>query len=64
MGKVQRYFGYGAAGTVTRSIDDVIISVRNASDSDIAFGAPVFLTDYGAVNDGITLFNINHFRCF
>ena len=49
MGKVQRVFGNGTAGTVTRSIDDVIISVRNASDSDIPFGAPVFLTDYGAV---------------
>ena len=49
MGKVQNVFGYGYAGEVTRSIDDIIIAVRNASDSDIAFGAPVFMTDYGAV---------------
>ena len=49
MGKVQNVFGFGNAGAVTRSIDDVIIAVRNASNNDIAFGAPVFMTDYGAV---------------
>ena len=48
MGKVQNAFGYGSPGTVTRSADNIIISVRNASDGDIPFGAPVFLTDNGA----------------
>lgn len=48
MGKVQNMFGYGSPGTVTRSMDSVIISVRNASDGDVPFGAPVFITDYGA----------------
>ena len=49
MGKVQNAFGYGEPGAITRSVDDIVISVRNASASDISFGAPVFLTEYGAV---------------
>ena len=49
MGKVLRYFGYGEAGTPTRSIDEIIISIRNASDRDIEFGEPVFMTENGAV---------------
>lgn len=48
MGKVQNAFGYGSPGTVTRSADNIIISVRNASDGDIPFGAPVFINDDGA----------------
>ena len=48
MGKVQNVFGYGSPGTVTRSVDNIIISVRNASDGDIPFGAPVFMNDNGA----------------
>ncbi len=48
MGKVQNVFGYGSPGTVTRSADNIIISVRNASDGDIPFGAPVFMNDNGA----------------
>ena len=44
MGKVQNIFGYGSPGTVTRSADNIIISVRNASDRDVPFGAPVFIT--------------------
>ena len=49
MGKVQNHFTPGGPGTVTRSIDDIIISVRNASGGDIPFGAPVFLGVNGAV---------------
>lgn len=49
MGKVQSLYGYGAPGTITRSIDDIVISVRNASDADVPFGAPVFIADNGAV---------------
>lgn len=49
MGKVQNAFGYGTPGTVTRSVDNIVISVRNASDRDIPFGAPVFLSGNGAM---------------
>ena len=51
MGKVQANFGNGYSGAVSRSIDDIIISIRNDSSADIPFGAPVFLVSggYGAV---------------
>lgn len=49
MGKVQNIFGNGFAGAVSRSIDDIIISVKNAGEADIPFGSPVFLTNGGAV---------------
>ena len=49
MGKVQEAFGNGRPGAVSRSIDDIIISVRNASQEDIPFGKPVYLSDNGAV---------------
>ena len=42
MGKVLNAFGYGYPGAVTRSVDDIVISVRNASETDIPFGAPVW----------------------
>lgn len=54
MGKVQEVFGIGSAGAVTRSIDDIIISVRNAGGTDIPFGAPVFMTTDGAVPFNLT----------
>ena len=49
MGKVQNIFDNGGPGTVSRSIDDVIISVKNAGADAIPFGAPVFMTSDGAV---------------
>ena len=49
MGKVQDLFGNGSPGAVSRSVDDIVISVRNASGGDIPFGTPVFVTDSGAV---------------
>ena len=49
MGKVLSAFGYGVPGAPSRSIDEIIISVRNASGVDIPFGAPVFMTENGAV---------------
>ena len=49
MGKVQNTFLNGFSGAVSRSVDDVIISVKNASDQQIPFGAPVFLGAGGAV---------------
>ena len=54
MGKVQNIFGNGFAGAVSRSIDDIIISVKNAGSADIPFGAPVFLTTAGAVPFDLT----------
>ena len=44
MGKVLSRFSNGFTGAVSRSIDNVIISMRNASGGEIPFGAPVFLT--------------------
>ncbi len=49
MGKVLSTFGYGTPGTPSRSIDNIIIAVRNASDRDIEFGEPVIMTENGAV---------------
>ena len=49
MGKVLNSFGNGVAGAVSRSVDDIIISVKNAGGTEIPFGAPVFLTSDGAV---------------
>ena len=49
MGKVQAVFGNGSPGAITRSVDDIVISVKNAGEEDIAFGAPVFLASGGAV---------------
>ena len=43
MGKVLKEFKNGYAGAISRSLDDVVISLRNASGGEIAFGAPVFL---------------------
>ena len=49
MGKVLSAFGYGVPGAPSGSIDEIIITVRNASETDIPFGAPVFMTENGAV---------------
>lgn len=49
MGKVLEAFGYGCPGAIARSVDDIVISIRNASETDIPFGAPVFMTENGAV---------------
>ena len=54
MGKVQEHFSNGWPGAISRSLDDVVISVRNVSDGDIPFGAPVFLANQGAVPFDIT----------
>ena len=42
MGKVLNHFKNGWPGAVSRSNDNVIISLRNASNGNIAFGTPVF----------------------
>ena len=42
MGKVLHSFQNGYAGAISRSIDDIVISLRNASGGEVAFGAPLF----------------------
>ena len=49
MGKVLERFSNGIAGAVSRSVDDIVISVKNVGETDIPFGAPVFMTTGGAV---------------
>ena len=49
MGKVLQHFGNGRPGAVSRSVDEIVISVKNASEEAIPFGAPVFMTGNGAV---------------
>ena len=43
MGKVLGHFENGFAGAASRSIDNIIVALKNASDGEIPFGAPVFL---------------------
>ena len=43
MGKVLKKFTNGFVGAASRSIDNVIISMKNGSGAAIPFGAPVFL---------------------
>ncbi len=42
MGKVLRYFSNGYPGAISRSIDDIVVSKRNASGANLPFGAAVF----------------------
>ena len=49
MGKVIERFSNGVVGAISRSVDDIVISVKNAGETDIPFGVPVFLTSGGAV---------------
>lgn len=43
MGKVLKHFTNGYPGAVSRSIDDMILSLRNGAGRSLAFGEPVFL---------------------
>ena len=43
MGKVIKAFTNGWPGAVSRSVDNIIISMKNGSGADIPFGVPVFL---------------------
>ena len=49
MGKVIERFSNGVAGAISRSVDDIVISVKNAGETEIPFGTPVFLASGGAV---------------
>lgn len=42
MGKVLTSFTNGWPGSPSRSVDEIIISMKNGSDGNIPFGAPVF----------------------
>jgi len=44
MGKVLSAFGNGCPGAVSRAVDDVVISMKNAGSAEIEFGAPVFIS--------------------
>ena len=44
MGKVLGRFTNGFPGTPSRSVDNVIVAMKNDSDSAIEFGKPVFLS--------------------
>ena len=48
MGKVQSIFDCGRPGAVSRSVDEIVISVRNASETEIPFGAPAEPQDFGS----------------
>ena len=43
MGKVLASFSNGFTGAVSRSVDQIVVSMGNASGGEIPFGAPVFL---------------------
>ena len=60
MGKVLK-FQNGFPGTVSRSVDDVIISLKNAGSAAIPFGAPVFMNSAG---NGIEPFNTSSAQAF
>jgi len=36
------HFPNGKPGAISRSVDDIVISMRNASGADLPFGVPVF----------------------
>ena len=61
MGKVLSTFDKGWPGAISRSIDDIVITLKNVDDDPILFGAPVFLDTYG---DGVVNFIPNGSQTF
>ena len=61
MGKILSTFKFGWPGAISRSIDDIVVSLKNADSNAIPFGAPVFLTDEG---DGVVGFVLNGSQTF
>ena len=49
MGKVLSNFDLGWPGAISRSVDDIVVSLKNADTNPIPFGAPVFLKNDGSV---------------
>ena len=56
MGKVLSTFDIGWPGAISRSVDDIVVSLRNAGSDPIPFGAPVFLTADG---EGVVAYDPN-----
>ena len=48
MGKVLSQYDIGWPGAISRSVDDIVVSLKNAGSDPIPFGCPVFLTDDGS----------------
>ena len=61
MGKILSSFGLNWPGAISRSVDDIVVSLKNAGSDPIPFGAPVFLTDDG---DGVVGFITNGSQTF
>ena len=53
MGKVITEFDLGWPGAISRSVDDIVICMKNTSTEPIPFGVPVFLSSGG---DGVEPF--------
>ena len=56
MGKVLSNFDIGWPGAISRSVDDIVVSLRNAGSDPIPFGAPVFLVADG---EGVVAYDPN-----
>ena len=54
MGKVLSIFDIGWPGAISRSVDDIVVSMKNGGTAAIPFGAPVFLTADG---DGVVAYD-------
>ena len=65
MGKVLPTFDLGWPGAISRSVDDIVVSLKNAGNTPIRFGAPVFLDASGAgVSAFVTGMNPGETRTF
>ena len=56
MGKVLSTFDIGWPGAISRSVDDIVVSLKNGGSAAIPFGAPVFLTADG---EGVVAYDPN-----
>ena len=59
MGKVLKNYANGYPGAISRSIDDIVVSKRNASGANLPFGAAVFAVSgenacRGFTNDAVS----------
>ena len=61
MGKILPTFDLGWPGAISRSVDDIVVSLKNAGSDPIPFGKPVFLTDDGS---GVVAFINNGSQTF
>ena len=61
MGKILSHFDIGWPGAISRSVDDIVVSLKNAGSDPIPFGKPVFLTDDGS---GVVAFINNGSQTF